>query len=117
MDINDGVTGEVYLDIEVIGAMAPKATIDVYFAPWSGEGYLNAVEQAIHNDDYAAVSISYGFDEDMKETARQPRLAVDSINMSTRLSAMPSPSAFRSSFPPAIRAPAACAASSTTAMK
>ena len=72
MDLNDGATGEVYLDIEVIGAMAPKATIDVYFAPWSGEGYLNAVEQAIHNDDYAAVSISYGFDEDMKETTGNP---------------------------------------------
>jgi subtilase family serine protease len=33
MNISDGATGEVYLDIEVIGGMAPKATIDVYFAP------------------------------------------------------------------------------------
>ena len=32
MQIDDGATGEVYLDIEVVGSMAPKATIDVYFA-------------------------------------------------------------------------------------
>jgi kumamolisin len=62
----DGTTGEVYLDIEVIGGMAPAATIDVYFAPWTGNGYLTAIEEAIHNDDYAAVSISYGLDEDMQ---------------------------------------------------
>ena len=65
MQIDDGATGEVYLDIEVVGSMAPKATIDVYFAPWSGEGYLNAIDQAVHNDDYAAISISYGLDEDL----------------------------------------------------
>jgi kumamolisin len=70
MQIDDGATGEVYLDIEVVGAMAPAATIDVYFAPWSGEGYLNAIEQSIHNDDYAAVSISYGLDEDLAGDAQ-----------------------------------------------
>jgi kumamolisin len=72
MQLNDGATGEVYLDVEVIGAMAPQATIDVYFAPWTGEGYLNAIDQAIHNDDYAAVSISYGLDEDLSGTAADP---------------------------------------------
>lgn len=72
MQLNSGATGEVYLDIEVIGAMAPEATIDVYFAPWTGEGYLNAIDQAIHNDDYAAVSISYGLDEDLRGTAADP---------------------------------------------
>jgi kumamolisin len=72
IQVDNDATGEVYLDIEVIGAMAPKATIDVYFAPWTGEGYLNAVDQAIHNDDYAAVSISYGLDEDIRGTAANP---------------------------------------------
>ena len=70
--VDPDVTGEVYLDIEIVGAMAPKATIDVYFAPWTGEGYLTAIEQAIHNDDYAAVSISYGIDEDLRGTAGDP---------------------------------------------
>ena len=72
IQVDKDITGEVYLDIEVIGAMAPKATIDVYFAPFTGEGFLNAVDQAIHNDDYAAVSISYGFDEDTRGTANDP---------------------------------------------
>jgi kumamolisin len=72
MDIPGGATGEVYLDLEVVGGMAPQATIDVYFAPFTGEGYLNAIDQAIHNDDYAAVSISYGLDEDLNGTAANP---------------------------------------------
>jgi kumamolisin len=70
--LDQAVTGEVYLDIEVIGAMAPKATIDVYFAPFTGEGFLNSIVQALHNDDYAAISISYGFDEDMKGSPGNP---------------------------------------------
>jgi kumamolisin len=73
MDVNDvDTTGEVYLDIEVVGGMAPKATQDVYFAPWTGQGYLNAIDQAIHNDDYAAISISYGLDEEARGTAANP---------------------------------------------
>ncbi len=72
MQIDNDATGEVYLDIEVIGAMAPGATIDVYFAPWTGEGYLNAIDQAIHNDDYAAISISYGLDEDAADSVANP---------------------------------------------
>ena len=72
MNINDGATGEVYLDIEVVGAMAPQATIDVFFAPWTGRGYLAAIEQAVHNDDYAAVSISYGIDEDLQGDSANP---------------------------------------------
>lgn len=72
MQLQDGATGEVYLDIEVIGGMAPKAVIDVYFAPWSGDGYLNAIDQAVHNDDYAAVSVSYGLDEDLRGSGTDP---------------------------------------------
>jgi len=69
--IDREVTGEVYLDIEVVGGMAPDAIIDVYFAAWTGDGYLKAVEDAIHNDDYAAISISYGLNEDLPASAQQ----------------------------------------------
>ncbi len=81
MDIDDGATGEVYLDIEVIGAMAPKATIDVYFAPWSGEGDLNSIQQAIQSDNYAAVSISYGLDEDASGSGQNPGWAMLNRNL------------------------------------
>ena len=70
--VDPDVTGEVYLDIEVIGAMAPQVAMDVFFAPWTGKGYLNAIEQAIRKDDYAAISISYGIEEDVQGTARNP---------------------------------------------
>jgi kumamolisin len=69
MQLNDPLTAEVYLDIEIIGAMAPRATIDVYFAPWSVAGFLNALTKAIHQHDYAAISISYGLDEDIRDRA------------------------------------------------
>jgi kumamolisin len=72
IQVDSDATGEVYLDIEVVGAMAPKAIMDVFFAPWTGEGYLNAIEQAIHNDDYAAISISYGIDEDLRGSSNNP---------------------------------------------
>jgi len=42
--------GEVTLDIEVAGAIAPKAKIAVYFAPNTNAGFLAAVTAAIHDD-------------------------------------------------------------------
>jgi kumamolisin len=54
--------GEVGLDIEVAGAVAPKATIVVYFAPNTDAGFLNAVSAAIHDKirKPSVVSISWG---------------------------------------------------------
>lgn len=54
--------GEVDLDIEVMGAIAPKAAIDVYFAPPSDQGFIDAVNAAIHNTRYppSVISISWG---------------------------------------------------------
>jgi kumamolisin len=42
--------GEVMLDIEVAGAVAPRAKIVVYFAPNTDEGFLNALTTAIHDN-------------------------------------------------------------------
>lgn len=72
IQVDRDVTGEVYLDIEVVGSMAPKAAMDVFFAPWTANGYVNAIDQAIHNDDYAALSISYGIDEDLRGATNNP---------------------------------------------
>jgi kumamolisin len=54
--------GEVMLDIEVSGAMAPKAKILVYFASNTDQGFLGAIQSAIHDSHAlpAAVSISWG---------------------------------------------------------
>ena len=53
------------LDIEVAGALAPKASIVVYFAPNTDRGFLDAVATAVHaTPTPAALSISWGQSED-----------------------------------------------------
>jgi kumamolisin len=53
--------GEVMLDIEIVGAVAPRAVQRVYFAPNNDAGFLAAVKAAIHDSTKpAAVSISWG---------------------------------------------------------
>ena len=45
----NGPDGEVMLDIEVVGAIAPQASIVVYFAPNTDAGFLDAITTAIHD--------------------------------------------------------------------
>lgn len=54
--------GEVLLDIEVIGAVAPKANIAVYFAPNTDQGFLDAITTAVHDKvrKPSVISISWG---------------------------------------------------------
>jgi kumamolisin len=60
-----GADGEVLLDVEVAGALAPKATLVVYFAPNTDRGFLDAVSTAVHaTPTPTAVSISWGESED-----------------------------------------------------
>ncbi|HEY3754700.1 MAG TPA: S53 family peptidase [Opitutaceae bacterium] len=76
--------GEVMLDIEVAGAIAPKASILVYFAPNTNQGFIGAVQSALHDAPKppTVISISWGgpenswpassmsaFDEVFKEAA------------------------------------------------
>ncbi|MFU9036714.1 MULTISPECIES: S53 family peptidase [Streptomyces] len=56
-----GADGEVLLDIEVAGALAPGAEQKVYFAHNTDQGFVNAVTQAVHDTPTpAALSISWG---------------------------------------------------------
>lgn len=54
--------GEVMLDIEVAGAVAPDASIVVYFAPNTDQGFLDAITQAVHDtqNNPSVISISWG---------------------------------------------------------
>jgi kumamolisin len=58
--------GEVMLDIEVIGALAPAAAIAVYFAPNTDRGFYEAISQAAHDTARrpSVISISWGGPED-----------------------------------------------------
>jgi kumamolisin len=58
--------GEVVLDIEVAGAAAPGATIAVYFAPNTTQGFIDAIKAAVHDNvrKPSVISISWGGPED-----------------------------------------------------
>jgi kumamolisin len=58
----NGPDGEVMLDIEVAGAIAPGANIVVYFAPNTDAGFLDAITTAVHDRTNAPsiISISWG---------------------------------------------------------
>ena len=61
----DGPDGEVQLDIEVAGALAPGAALTVYFAPNTDQGFVDAVTDAAHaTTTPTAISISWGGPED-----------------------------------------------------
>jgi kumamolisin len=60
-----GPDGEVMLDIEVVGAVAPGAAQVVYFAPNTDQGFMDAVTDAAHAATTPiAISISWGSQED-----------------------------------------------------
>ncbi len=58
----DGPDGEVMLDIEIAGAIAPKAKIVVYFSHNTSQGFLDAITHAVHDtvNNPTIISISWG---------------------------------------------------------
>jgi kumamolisin len=58
----EGPDGEVMLDIEVAGSIAPQARIAVYFSPNTDAGFLDAITTAIHDttNNPSVISISWG---------------------------------------------------------
>ncbi len=58
----NGADGEVLLDIEVAGAVAPGAALAVYFAPNTDQGFLDAITTAVHDTARkpSVISISWG---------------------------------------------------------
>src|SRR5215469_4539738 len=68
--------GEVELDIQVAGAVAPKAAQVVYFAPNSDQGFIDAISAAVHaTPTPTVVSISWGQSED--QWSQQTRNSLD----------------------------------------
>lgn len=66
----DSADGEVMLDIEVAGAVVPKAKFAVYFAPNNGDkGFLDAISAAVHDAERkpSVVSISWGGPENLTD--------------------------------------------------
>jgi kumamolisin len=65
-DTKDGAEGEVMLDIEVVAGVCPKSTIVVYFADWSEQGWITALDAATQDkeNDLGVISGSWGYAED-----------------------------------------------------
>jgi kumamolisin len=59
---SNSADGEVQLDIEVVGSVAPGAKIVVYFAPNTSQGFQDALTTAIHDSTNkpSVISISWG---------------------------------------------------------
>jgi kumamolisin len=64
--VDHNADGEVMLDIEVAGAVAPRAKIAVYFALNTDNGFLAALNAALHDAvrKPSVISISWGSAED-----------------------------------------------------
>jgi kumamolisin len=62
----DGAEGEVMLDVEVVAGICPKSTIVVYFAEWTEQGWITAMDAVMQDKthDPGVISISWGAPED-----------------------------------------------------
>jgi kumamolisin len=69
--------GEVLLDIEIAATVAPNASVAVYFAPNSDQGFADAISTAVHDstNNPSVISISWGGPED--EWTDQARTALE----------------------------------------
>ena len=76
-----GADGEVMLDIEIAGAIAPAAKIVVYFAPFTEKGWIDALSAAVHDDVNrpSVLSISWGFAEGKSTWTNQAVQAVNQV--------------------------------------
>ncbi len=67
-DPNDpqNADGEVALDIEIAGAVVPKAKFVVYFAPNTVQGFVDVINHAVHDSDHnpSVISMSWWPPED-----------------------------------------------------
>src|SRR5262249_11314937 len=71
--------GEVMLDIEVAGSVAPAAKFVVYFAPFTERGWVHVLSTAVHDTVHqpSVISISWGWPEGQDLWTLQALKAVD----------------------------------------
>jgi kumamolisin len=70
---NDEDAGEVMLDIEVIAGTCPQATVPVYFSQFTEQGWIEALDAALHDKVHrpTVLSISWGYAEDTSTWTKQ----------------------------------------------
>jgi len=85
--VDSDIDGEVMLDIEVASALAPGAKIAVYFAPFTEQGWVDAVSTAVHDTAHrpSVLSISWGFTEGQDIWTSQ---AIQAVNQAFQAAAL-----------------------------
>jgi kumamolisin len=88
-DRND-VTGEVLLDIQVAGTLAPRAKFVMYFTEFTERGWVDAVVAAVTDstNNPSVLSISYGNPEDADGISLWTRAAIRKVNEAFRQAAL-----------------------------
>jgi kumamolisin len=80
-------TGEVMLDMCVVGSVAPEANIFMYVTEFTSQGWVDALQEAItDSNDVSVISISYGNPEDDPEGAWTP-MGVQLVNQAFQAAA------------------------------
>jgi kumamolisin len=79
-DPNDA-SGEVYLDLSIVGSLASGAKVAVYFTQFTEQGWVDAVNKAATDavNDPSVISISYGNPENDPQGA-WTQAGVDQVN-------------------------------------
>lgn len=62
---HDGAEGEVMLDVEVVAGVCPKASIVLYFADFTEQGWITALDSAVQDkqNNPGVISVSWGYAE------------------------------------------------------
>jgi kumamolisin len=76
------VSGEVMLDIQVAGGVAPRARIVMYFTEFTEQGWVDAIVTAVTDADNkpSVLSISYGNPEDAQGVSLWTTAAIRQVN-------------------------------------
>jgi kumamolisin len=87
-DQQDGAEGEVMLDVEVVAGVCPQATIVVYFSTFDENGWISALDTAVHDKDnpLSVISVSWGYAEDAQGAWSDG--AIDAINDTLKAAAL-----------------------------
>jgi kumamolisin len=78
----DDSTGEVLLDLCIVGSVAPRAKIAVYFTEFTEEGWVNAIKAAVTDatNRPSVISISYGNPEDDQQHGLWMEQTINLVN-------------------------------------
>jgi kumamolisin len=83
----DGAEGEVMLDVEIAAGCCPKSSIVLYFADFSEQGWITALDAVVQDkeNDPGVISVSWGYAEDADIWTTQ---AMTQVNESLKAAAL-----------------------------